>query len=218
MISQKLAEIKLLMQYAVPADELPQAVALLEEYSGDRIALNLFHAFYSYLPEAHDDAITGLQVIALKKGVFLLCAATGIDNYLYVVSQEQAEFLGSAANGIWDSEVLEYFGYGSQEDSARSLEDMSRFPAYTPANADANLCPICSAANGEFHTLGCPVEICPWCGGQLTNCPCRFTITGKNTLQNEEDLESFHEQLVNKGRIPFDAGTQRPAYPAVGEE
>jgi hypothetical protein len=218
MISRKIEEIKLLMQYAVPGDELPQALALLEEYSGDRIALNLFHTFYSYLPEGLDDAINGLQLIALKEGVFLLCAVTGIDNYLYLVTQQQAAFLGNAAGGIQDSEVLEYFGYASREASARSLEDLARFPAYTPANTDANLCPVCSAANGEFHTLGCPVEICPWCGGQLTNCSCRFTITGKTALTGEDDLAAFHEQLLGKGRIPFDAATQRPAYPAAGEE
>lgn len=218
MISRQLEEIKVLMEYAVPADERQQALALLEEFSGDRIALNLFHAFYSFLPEGLDDAINGLQVIAVKQGIFLLCAATGIDNYLYVVSQQQAEFLGSAANGIWDSEVLEFFGYATREESIRSLEDISRFPAYSPATADINLCPVCSAANGEFHILGCPVEVCPWCGGQLTNCPCRFTITGKDRLTDEDDLESFHEQLTAKGRVPFDAKSQRPAYPAGGDE
>lgn len=218
MISSRLKEIKLLMEYAVPADERRQALALLEEFSGDRIALNLFHAFYSFLPEGLDDAINGLQVVALKQGIFLLCATTGLDNYLYVVNQEQAEFLGNTANGIWDSEVLEFFGYPSREDSIRSLEDISRFPAYSPANANSNLCPVCSAANGEFHTLGCPVEVCPWCGGQLTNCSCRFTIIGKSRLTDEDDLESFHEQLIDKGRIPFDAASQRPAYPAGGEE
>lgn len=218
MISRKLKEIKLLMEYAVPAEDRQQAIALLEEFSGDRIALNLFHAFYSFLPEGLDDAINGLQIIALKQGIFLLCATTGIDNYLYVVSQQQAEFLGSASNGIWDSEVLEFFGYATREESIRGLEDITRFPAYSPANADTNLCPVCSAANGEFHTLGCPVEVCPWCGGQLTHCTCRFTITGKDRLTGEDDLESFHEQLTNKGRIPFDAKGQRPAYLTDGQE
>lgn len=136
MISRKLKEIKLLMEYAVPAEDRQQAIALLEEFSGDRIALNLFHAFYSFLPEGLDDAINGLQIIALKQGIFLLCATTGIDNYLYVVSQQQAEFLGSASNGIWDSEVLEFFGYATREESIRGLEDITRFPAYSPANVE----------------------------------------------------------------------------------
>ncbi|MBI5556007.1 MAG: hypothetical protein HY885_00050 [Deltaproteobacteria bacterium] len=218
MISKKIEEIKLLMQYAVPADAMKQPLALLEEFSNDRIGLNLFHAFYSFLPEGLDDAIKGVRVVSLKQGIFLLCATTEIDNYLYVVSQEQAEFLGSVSQGIWDSEVLNFFGYADREESIKKLKDISRFPAYTPANADMNLCPLCSAANGEFHTLGCPVEVCPWCGGQLTNCPCRFTITGKNKLTSEEDLASFHEQLAAKGRIPFDAASQRPAYPAADEK
>ena len=218
MISRRLEEIKLLMEYAVPADERQQALALLEEYSGDRIALNLLHAFYSFLPEGLDDAVNGLQVVAVKQGIFLLCATTGIDNYLYVVNQERAEFLGNTANGIWDGEVLEFFGYASRDDTIRILEDISRFPSYSPANADTSLCPVCSAADGEFHTLGCPVEICPWCGGQLTNCTCRFTITGKRRLTGEDDLEAFHEQLTSKGRIPFDAKSQRPAYPSAGTD
>ncbi|OKY76198.1 MAG: hypothetical protein BM485_02805 [Desulfobulbaceae bacterium DB1] len=213
MLSDKIKEIKLLMQYAVPPEEREQALALLEKYDGDRIALNLFHSFYSYLPEGLDDAISAVHVLARKEGLFLLCAVTGINNYLYMVSQEDAEFLGSSAEGIWDSDVRDFFGYRDQEESAKELADISSFSPYTPAHADEELCPVCSAADGELHALGCPVEVCPWCDGQLTRCNCRFTITGKSKLHTEADLLPLQEELHKKGRVPYDAKRQRPAYP-----
>ncbi|MFH1216621.1 MAG: hypothetical protein V1706_08980 [Pseudomonadota bacterium] len=213
MLSKKTKEIELLMQYAVPPEDLEKAIAMLKEHDGDRIALNLFHSFYSYLPEGLDDTINALHILARKEGIFLIAAVTRIDNYLYMVSQEEADFLGSSAEGIWDSEVLSFFGYRDQEESAKKFENISGFPLYTPAYADEDLCPVCSAATGELHTLGCPVEVCPWCAGQLTNCNCRFTITGKTKLHTEADLIHFQESLEKKGRVSYDAKRQRPAYP-----
>ncbi|MCB2180559.1 MAG: hypothetical protein KQH63_00855 [Desulfobulbaceae bacterium] len=217
MMSKTIEEIRLLMKYAVPEKELPQAETLLTEYDSDRIALNLFRHFYSFLPEGLDDTISKILLIDRKEGVFLLCAITGIDNYLYLVSQDKTEFLGRRDEGIWDEEVLHFFGFKDREASVKKLESLSPFPTYRPSHADENLCPICSAAGGEFHTLGCPVEICPWCSGQLTNCTCRFTITGKKNLHNESDLLVFQAQLEEKGRVPFDPKTQRPTYPVQEE-
>jgi hypothetical protein len=34
-------------------------------------------------------------------------------------------------------------------------------------------CPDCDAEPGAFHVLGCDVEQCPYCGGQLISCDCR---------------------------------------------
>ncbi len=36
-------------------------------------------------------------------------------------------------------------------------------------------CTKCNASEGEFHTLGCPFELCPACGGEyrLIDCDCR---------------------------------------------
>jgi hypothetical protein len=34
-------------------------------------------------------------------------------------------------------------------------------------------CPDCAAGVGEYHVLGCDVEQCPYCGGQLIFCDCR---------------------------------------------
>jgi hypothetical protein len=34
------------------------------------------------------------------------------------------------------------------------------------------LCGDCEAADGEIHDLGCDLEDCPRCGGQLISCGC----------------------------------------------
>lgn len=33
-------------------------------------------------------------------------------------------------------------------------------------------CPDCGVTNGGYHHLGCGVERCPVCKGQLTRCDC----------------------------------------------
>jgi hypothetical protein len=35
---------------------------------------------------------------------------------------------------------------------------------------NGELCPDCGAAQGKYHRLGCDVEQCPYCGGQLYVC------------------------------------------------
>lgn len=213
MLNARLEEIKLLMRYAVPSEDEEEAFAVLHRYEADPVALNLLHSFYSFLPEGQDDAVLALHLLSLKEGIFLFGVATAADTYLYLAGAEQAEFLGPCANGIWDSEVLEFFGIASREESIRAFADLAPYAEYTPAARDSTLCPVCAAAEGELHTLGCPVEVCPWCDGQLTACNCRFTLTGKQALSAEKDLAAFLELLETKGRIPFDAAHQRPAYP-----
>ncbi len=212
-LTQQLADIKLLMQYGAPPDDLAKAVALAEKHATDRVGLNIFHAFYSYLPEGLEDAITVLRLLDRRQGTFLICATATQADYLYLATTEQAEFLGSLAEGIWEEEVLAFFNLENREAFLKKYADLASFPVYVPAHLHRDLCPFCHVADGEIHTLGCPVEICPWCGGQLTSCPCRFTLLGKSDLRSEGQLEELLTLLNKKGRLPFSAEEHRPAYP-----
>jgi hypothetical protein len=211
-LKERSQEIALLMQYAVPEAERVPARKLLEKYGDDAVALSVFHHFYSFLPEGLDDAITILRRLARRESKFLLCATTSHGDYLYATDSEAAVFLGPLAEGM-PGEVLDFFGFASPETFPKTHQDLGRFPVHVPPYLDRSLCPACHAAEGEFHTLGCPVEICPWCGGQLTSCPCRFSQLGIHEMDKEAQIDDLLELLYAKGRIPFNAEEQAPAYP-----
>jgi len=203
-------EIDLLMEYGAPAEERTELTKVVDRYAADIIALNILHSFYSFLPEAQDDGIVELRRIANHRGVFLLVAKSLLNDYLYLADREKAEFLGPLREGIWDQEVLEFFGWRDREDFFKQAGDPEGLMIHLPVNEAPDLCPVCGTADGELHTPGCPVEICPWCGGQLTSCSCRFTETGREAFTREAHLDEFLELLAKKGRIPFNAAEQRP--------
>jgi len=209
-------EIELLMRYAVPEAHRQEAAAVVETYGGDSIVLNLLHDFYSRLPGAVDDGIKTLRLLARSQGTFLFCATTFLNDYLYIASPADVFFLGKLADGIGDDEVLRFFGFTDQKTFADRTRDLDGFEIHTPADRDKTLCPVCAAADGEYHTLGCPVELCPWCGGQLTRCNCRFEQLDLEQLDDETDVERLREKLEAAGRIPF-ATEQRPAYPTMDD-
>jgi hypothetical protein len=212
-INERLAEIKLLMDYAVSADHRQQSLDLLSAYDRDLVALNLLHAFYSYLPEAIEDGVRELRLAARRQGNFLLVALTFHSSYYYLANMESAEFLGEYSEGIWEEEVLDFFELGNGENLPRL--ELASLPLYKSAQQDLNLCPVCSAAAGEVHILGCPVEVCPWCGGQLTTCNCRFLQLGQSSLDQDLQIETLAEKLEEKGRIPYEPMSQRPSFPTV---
>lgn len=211
-------ELDLLMQYATPAEQRASLAALVDRYAADTIALKVFHCFYSYLPEAQDDGIVELRRIANRQGVFLFSAKTLLDDYLYLADREKAEFLGVLREGIWDQEILAFFGWPDRQGFLRAIADPQGLPIHLAVNEAPELCPICATAHGELHTPGCPVEVCPWCGGQLIHCPCRFDRTGRREFSQESHLEEFLALLEKKGRIAFDAREQRPAFKAGHDE
>lgn len=204
-------DIRKLMEYAVPEERLVEALDLLEIYRYDRLALDLLHEFYSFLPEARRDWVREIRLVARRQGLLLLAAMTGNGGYLYLISSEGLEFQGLLAEGIWDSELLDFFGFSDRDDCLRLCGSAEELSIYAPMDGDRDVCPVCHAASGELHELGCPVELCPWCGGQLIHCSCRFDKLELDNLASEQDLVRFEEMLNEQGRIPY-APEQRPSF------
>jgi len=217
-LQERREDIEFLMQYAVPAEQAAAADALLDRYAADIIALNLLQSFYVHLPEGRDDSVTALRLVNRCQGVFLLCVSTGNDmHYLYLVNNEAAHIIGTVAEGIIARELLDFFGYADNREVLNQIKKIEMLPEYEPHSPDSDLCPSCQAAEGEFHTLGCPVEICPWCKGQLTYCNCRFARLNTDSLVKETQIEKFRELLEAAGRIAFKK-EHAPGYPAIDDE
>ena len=199
------------MDYAVAEDDRAVAEDLLEIYREDRLGLTLLHTFYSCLPEAREAWVREIRLVNRHRGVFLLLAETTVECYFYLVSSEGVEFQGSLRDNYLSAELLDFFGYESEEDFQRVCAGAKALPAYEPLQLDADICPACHAEAGEYHELGCPVEICPWCGGQLIHCDCRFERLGLDALTSEEELLQFEVMLEEQGRIVY-SREQRPAF------
>ncbi len=201
----------LLIKYGVDQEDQEKVLNLLERYGSDHIALNVFHEFYSFLPDATNEAINVIRKLDHKDGTFLLAVSTNLNHYLYLSSQETAVFLGTHQEGIWDQEALEFIKC-NHDQALDKYKALDTFPLYVPSHLDQRLCPVCSVAHSEEHRFGCPIEICPWCDGQLIHCNCRFTFTDKEQLKNDKQLDDFLELLQERGRIPFNAIEQGISY------
>jgi len=211
-------DIQFLMKYAVPEDQVETAHSLLKKYEADIIALNLLYSFYIHLPEGKDDSVQELRLLTRRQGVFLLCVSTGNGmHYLYVVNNEAAYIIGTIAEGIIDQELRDFFGYVDNREVLALTKEPYKLKVYEPITADIELCPSCQVAEGEFHTLGCPVEICPWCKGQLTYCNCRFTKLDIDAMDKVSQIEKLLELLEETGRIPY-KNEHGPGYPTMDDE
>jgi len=217
-LADRKKEIQFLMKYAVPEDQVQAAEALLEKYDTDIIALNLLYGFYIHLPEGNDDSVAEIRLLTRRQGVFLLCVSTGNGmHYLYLVDNEAAHVIGTEAEGIIDRDLLDFFGYTDNNEVLALTKDHEKLQEYEPFPADSDLCPSCQVVAGEFHTLGCPVEICPWCNGQLTYCNCRFTRLDIDTMDKVAQVEKLLELLEEAGRIAFKK-EHSPGYPTLEDE
>ncbi len=80
-------------------------------------------------------------------------------------------------------------------------------------------CHDCNTKEGELHELGCDMERCPFCDGQLISCDCCYHKLGFDFDNNkpfsgltkkiyneglDDNLEKKWMEILNKkGRIPY---------------
>lgn len=211
-------EIELFIRYGVKDAEQQGARLLLQRYKDDVLALQLMRAFYSSLPEPHEEAIHRIVFIEKKNDIFLLGLRTARHGYLYLATDQKALLLGEHGEELLEPEALTLFGCPDFKELLKKYPDIARCTEYEPTPGTVpEFCPVCLVATGEYHLLGCPVEVCPWCEGQLNRCDCRFEQLGVESLTNEEDLEELERLLGEKGRIPY-APWQCPSYPSETSE
>lgn len=207
-------EIWLFIQYGVAEDMQARAVEVVDRYRQDAVVLRLLHEFYRCLPEAREEPVLRVVQVESNQGIPLLAMVTSSHAYLYLITEDEILFLGENGQEVED-DILAFFGYADHEELNRAcsqlteLEDLS-----SESKLGKMICPICAVLEGEFHQLGCPVEVCPWCGGQISRCNCRFDQLGVEQINEEEDISRFQQLLVAKGRIRFVRG-QSPSYPSA---
>jgi len=210
-------EIKLLIVYAVSEEDKDKAHTLVDKYKNNRVALILLKEFYSFLPEAREEAVSRIVRINMHQGVFLLGVSTGNHEYLFYANEEEAGSIGEYQEQGGDEEIFSFFGYSGKRSFLNLHPSMAEFEDFEASlSINEAFCPVCATAVGEFHHLGCPVEVCPWCLGQLSKCNCRFDQLDKVEMEGDEDLERFERILNEKGRIRFEPG-QGPSYPVAGK-
>lgn len=205
-------ETKLLIRYAVSAEEQSSACDYLDFYHEDLFALGVIKDYYKTLPEAREEALLKMSVIEQKEQVYLFLLSTAKHHYLYLTNGEEGTFLGEYEGGIVDDHIRSFFEYPDQESFKKAHSSMEGYGEYLPLERmNEEICPSCGAKTGNMHTLGCPVELCPWCGGQLNHCNCRFEQLGVEELTDEKKIDELEERLEKKGRIPY-AKEQRPSF------
>jgi hypothetical protein len=209
-------EIKLFMRYAVPENEMMTAVLVVDRYRNDRRALSLLREYYIALPDAREEAAIRIACLMQQQGVFLLVLQTTTTAHLYAVSVDVVVLLGEYPCDL-ETDILAFWGFTSQEEFRKLCIPPADLEDYV-GSADGNRgeCPACGVAEGELHFLGCSVEVCPWCEGQLNKCNCRFEQLEVDAVDDEEQLERFFELLLAKGRIPFQR-QQAPYYPGTSD-
>lgn len=211
-LKQIMTDIQLLIRYAVPEAEQASAYDYVESFHRDRFALVIIKDFYRTLPDAREESLVKISMIEQKEQVFLLLLSTLNHHYLYLTNDEEGTFLGEYEDGIADGHILAFFEYPDLEAFGKAHKSVEAYREYLPLERlNENICPSCGVESGDIHTLGCPVELCPWCGGQLKHCNCRFDQLGVEELKDEAKLEELEGKLEAKGRIPY-AKEQRPSF------
>ena len=132
------------------------------------------------------------------------------------MTEREVVLLGEKGEAV-ENDILSFFGYADQGEFDKACLHLQELEEYRSEIRLAKMkCPVCSVYEGELHQLGCPVEICPWCDGQLNRCNCRFAQLGVEKINDEEDVLKFQQLLVAKGRVRF-IREPAPSYPSAGE-
>lgn len=215
-LQQLVSEIKVFVKYAVTADQIESAAAMINKYRDSPRILNLLREYYVALPDAREEPVVRIAQLVQHQGVSLFVVTTPTISHLYVSSARHVVWLGEYRDEV-DSEILGYFGFDSQEEFLKICSPVAELEEYghNPA-IEQSVCPACGVSDGEYHILGCSVEVCPWCEGQLCKCNCRFEQLELDAIDKEEQLEDFYELLAAKGRIPFKP-QQAPYYPGTSD-
>ena len=211
-LQEQVKEIELLIRYAVEEGEQAIALEFLQTFQSDPFGLDVLREFYRTLPEAREEALLKISVLEQKEQVYLLLLSTSNHHYFYLANNEEGLFLGDWEKGLSNSQILSFFDYQDEEAFAKQHPTLEAGREYiAQERIDEDICPSCGVEVGSLHTLGCPVEVCPWCDGQLNHCNCRFEQLGVEELTDEKMLEQLEERLDSKGRIPY-AREQRPSF------
>lgn len=207
-------EIGLFIQYCVAESEIPDAVQLVKNYQSNELILRLLKMHYSTLPEAREEPVVKIAELMHHQGVYLFVVSCTNYSYIYAISSENVLFLAEYRSEI-SEEILNFFGYASQKDFLNACPPIQELEEYRGDDKRGlHRCPACGVEEGEMHLLGCVVEVCPWCDGQLCSCNCRFEQLETEEIEDEEQLDSFIDLLDEKGRIPY-SRTHSPAYPGT---
>ncbi len=210
-------DIELLVRYVVREEEYKEALAVVERFGQHPAAANVIRNYYAELPEGLEEMACDLRVVVQRCGAFIFALKTTDHCYLYFGSEDAVQFIGTYRQGLADDELLSFFGFPDSKTFGKHVEVAFETLARPAKHVSAASCIVCGVAIGEAHVLGCPVEQCPWCQGQLNRCNCRFDQLGVEEFTDEAQLERFEEILETKGRIAF-APEQAPAYPIAGND
>jgi len=212
MSSKTTEEIALFIDYAVGAEQITAAHDFLLSRANDPQALLLIGEYYTNLLEVSDEALIAIKPLRERRGLGLFVLETASRRYLAISDGEQARILGEYQIEDLPPELLAHFGFKDNAAFKADCPDTAKLSDLRAFTSRGH-CPVCGVAEGETHLLGCPVEICPWCDGQLIGCACRFEQLGVEEI-DEEHLQIFEDLLVAKGRIPY-SREQSPSYPGT---